>query len=182
MAMWGGVCVWGGVSLSVRKAVKLKKTQLKVQNLCPLSYTPKPSSGPDWGLCQADTDPKALCFRHDFFFYLSRSVSLQLSSSSLSPDSLCVHWLTSEPCVAGETQPSRVSVPGEARLYTAAHHMTRASESMAPIVNMGLRITEYSWLFKNYWLHKFKKKSGFSFLKLSNCCLFNFFCFNFWTF
>lgn len=98
-----------------------------------------------------------------FFFYLSRSVSLQLSSSSLSPDSLCVHWLTSEPCVAGETQPSRVSVPGEARLY-AAHHMTRASESMAPIVNMGLRIIEYSWLFKNYWLHKFKKKRKVDFL------------------
>lgn len=101
--------------------------------------------------------PQSLMFQAWFFFYLSRSVSLQLSSSSLSPDSLCVHWLTSEPCVAGETQPSRVSVPGEARLY-AAHHMTRASESMAPIVNMGLRIIEYSWLFKNYWLHKFKKR------------------------
>lgn len=176
--MWGGVCVclWG-VSLSVRKAVKLKKTQLKVQNLCPLSYTPKPSSGPDWGLCQADTDPKALCFRHDFFFYLSRSVSLQLSSSSLSPDSLCVHWLTSEPCVAGETQPSRVSVPGEARLYTAAHHMTRASESMAPIVNMGLRITEYSWLFKNYWLHKLKKKKWIFFSKIVKLLSFQLFLF-----
>lgn len=106
--------------------------------------------------------PQSLMFQAWFFFYLSRSVSLQLSSSSLSPDSLCVHWLTSEPCVAGETQPSRVSVPGEARLY-AAHHMTRASESMAPIVNMGLRIIEYSWLFKNYWLHKLKKKEKWIF-------------------
>lgn len=121
--------------------------------------------------------PQSLMFQAWFFFYLSRSVSLQLSSSSLSPDSLCVHWLTSEPCVAGETQPSRVSVPGEARLYTAAHHMTRASESMAPIVNMGLRITEYSWLFKNYWLHKLKKKKWIFFSKIVKLLSFQLFLF-----
>lgn len=42
--------------------------------------------------------------------------SLQPSLSSLSADSPSVRWLTSKPCVAGETQASRVSVPGEARL------------------------------------------------------------------
>lgn len=33
---------------------------VKVQNLCPPSHFPKPSSGPEWSLCKADFGPQAL--------------------------------------------------------------------------------------------------------------------------
>lgn len=42
-------CPWGS-SLILGKAVKTIKLQLKVLNLCPPSYLPKPSSGPDCSL------------------------------------------------------------------------------------------------------------------------------------
>lgn len=45
---------------------------------------------------------------------------------SLTPDSPSVQWLTGKPCVAGETQARRVSVPGEARPYTACSPKDKA--------------------------------------------------------
>lgn len=47
----------GGEALSVGQAVEFMKIQLKVQNLCPTSNFPKPSSGSDWSLYQAHCDP-----------------------------------------------------------------------------------------------------------------------------
>lgn len=48
--------VWMAMGETFFSPGKPMKIQLKFKNLCPLLYFPKPSSGPDWSLCQEKAD------------------------------------------------------------------------------------------------------------------------------